>query len=80
MHELHPMLSIPFHFARNDRNIPYQFKKQNNFNLILNLGPFRPFHDFSAKFRPERSGFIPHVPFRYWKVIESNWTLLNLIN
>jgi hypothetical protein len=20
--------------------------------------------DFSAKFRPERSGFIPHVPFR----------------
>jgi len=29
--------------------------KQNNFH---------PVPDFSTKFRPERSGFIPHVPFR----------------
>ena len=36
-------LSIPFRFVRNGRNISYQFKKQNKFHLILNLGPFRIF-------------------------------------
>ena len=36
-------LSIPFRFVRNGRNISYQFKKQNNFHLISNLGPFRIF-------------------------------------
>ena len=33
-----------------------QFEKHNNFHLILNLAMF-------WKFWPERSGFIPHVPF-----------------
>jgi hypothetical protein len=42
-------LSIPFRFVRNGRNIPYQFKKQNKFHLILNLGPFRIFRLNSAR-------------------------------
>ena len=45
-------LSILFRFARNDRNIPYQFKnkiKWNEFHLILNLGPFRIFRLNSAR-------------------------------
>jgi hypothetical protein len=73
-------LSIPFRFARNDRNIPYQFKKQNKTEQISSHFKSRSVPDFSAKFRPERSGFIPHVPFRSWKTIKSNWTLFNLIN
>jgi hypothetical protein len=43
-----PRLSIPFHFARNGRNIPYQFKKRNKFHLILNLGSFQIFRLNSA--------------------------------
>jgi len=57
-------LSIPFCFARNGRNIPYQFKKRNKTEQILSHFKSRSVLNFSAKFRPERSGFIPHVPFR----------------
>jgi len=57
-------LSIPFRFARNDRDIPYQFKKleQNGTNFISFKS--RSVLDFSAKFQSERFGFIPCVPFR----------------
>jgi hypothetical protein len=61
---LESRLSIPFRSARNDRNIPYQFKKQNKTEQISSHFKSRSVPDFSAKFRPERSGSIPHVPFR----------------
>ena len=73
-------LSIPFCFIRNDWNIPYQFKKRNKIKQISSHFKSQSVSDLSAKFRPERSSFIPHVPFRSWKAIESNWTLFNLIN
>jgi hypothetical protein len=57
-------LSIPFRFTRNDRNIPYQLKKKNKTEQILSHFKSWSILDFSAKFRPKRSGFIPHVPFR----------------
>ena len=75
-----PRLSIPFRSVRNGRNIPYQFKKRNKTEQISSHFKSRSVPDFSAKFRPERSGSIPHIPFRSWKAIESNWTLFNLIN
>jgi hypothetical protein len=73
-------LSILFCFVWNCRNIPYQFKKRNKTEQFSSHFKSRPVPDFSAKFRPEHSGFIPHVPFRSWKAIESNWILFNLIN
>jgi type IV secretory pathway VirB3-like protein len=73
-------LLILFRFARNGRNIPYQFKKQNKTEQISSHFKSRSVPDFSAKFRPEHSSFVPHISFRSWKVIESNWTLFNLIN
>jgi hypothetical protein len=73
-------LSIPFRSARNGRNIPYQFKKRNKTEQISSHFKSRSVPDFSAKFRPKRSGSIPHVPFHSGKTIESNWTLFNLIN
>jgi len=73
-------LSISFRFAWNGRNIPYQFKKRNKTEQFSSHFKSRSVPDFSAKFRSERSGFIPHVPFRSWKAIESNWILFNLIN
>jgi len=79
-HQYGSRLSIPFRFAQKGRNIPYQFKKRNKTEQISSHFKSRSVPDFSAKFRPERSGFIPHVPFRSWKAIESNWTLFNLIN
>ena len=62
--EYKPRLSIPLCFAWNGRNIPYQFKKRNKTEQFLSHFKSRSVPDFSAKFRPERSGFIPHVPFR----------------
>jgi hypothetical protein len=59
-----PRLSITFCFAWNCRNIPYQFKKWNKTEQISSHFKSRPVPDFSIKFRPERSDFIPHVPFR----------------
>jgi hypothetical protein len=56
--------TIPFRFIWNGQNIPYQFKKQNKTEQISSHFKSRSVPDFSAKFRPERSGFIPHVPFR----------------
>jgi hypothetical protein len=76
---LNPRLSIPFRSIRNGRNIPYQFKKRNKTKQISSHFKSRSVPDFSAKFRPERSGSIPHVPFRSWKAIELNWIKLNLI-
>ena len=73
-------LSILLCFARNGRNIPYQFKKQKKMEQFASHFKSRSVPDFLAKVCPERSGFIQHVPFRSWKVIESNWTLFNLIN
>jgi len=55
-------LSISFRFARNGRNIPYQFKKRNKTEQFSSHFKSRSVPDFSAKFQPERSGFIPHVP------------------
>ena len=51
-------LSIPFRFIRNGRNIPDQFKKQNKTEQISSHFKSRSVPDFSAKFRPERSGFF----------------------
>jgi hypothetical protein len=73
-------LSILFYFVQNSRNVSYQFKKQNKTEQISYHFKSRSVPDFSAKFHPVRSGFIPYIPFRSWKVIESNWTLFNLIN
>jgi hypothetical protein len=75
-----PRLLILFRFIRNDQNIPYQFKKQSKTEQISSHFKSRSIPDFSAKFRLECFGFIPHVPFRSWKAIESNWILFNLIN
>jgi len=72
-------LSILFRFVWNDRNISYQFKKRNKTKQFSSHFKSRSVPDFSAKFRPECSNFIPHVPFRSWKAIESNWTWFNLI-
>jgi len=41
-----------------------QFKKQNKTEQILSHFKSRSIPDFSAKFHPECSDFIPHVPFR----------------
>ena len=57
-------LSIPFRFIRNGRNVPYQFKKRNKTEQISSHFKSRSVPDFSDKFHPERSGFIPYVPFR----------------
>jgi hypothetical protein len=42
----------------------YQFKKRNKTEQISSHFKSRSVPDFSAKFHPERSGFIPHVSFR----------------
>jgi hypothetical protein len=57
-------LLIPFCFVWNGRNVPYQFKKRNKTEQILSYFKSRSVPDFSAKFHQERSGFIPHIPFR----------------
>ena len=64
-------LSILFRSTWNGRNISYQFKKRNKTEQISSHFKSRSVPDFSAKFRPKCSGFIPHVPFRSWKSIES---------
>jgi hypothetical protein len=71
---------ILFCSVQKGRNISYQFKNQNKTEQFSSYFKSRSVPDFSAKFQPECSGFIPHVPFRYWKVFESNWTWFNLIN
>jgi hypothetical protein len=50
--------SIPFRPEWPKHSIPIQKTEQ-----ISSHFKSRSVLDFSAKFRPERSGFIPHVPF-----------------
>jgi hypothetical protein len=49
---------IPFRPEWPKHSIPIQKTEQ-----ISSHFKSRSVLDFSAKFRPERSGFIPHVPF-----------------
>jgi len=72
LHPLEARLSISFCFTQNSRNISYQFKKRNKTEKISSHFKSRSVSDFSAKFRPERFDFIPHVSFRSWKAIELN--------
>ena len=51
--------SVPFHPELPKHSILIQKTEQ-----ISSHFKSRSIPDFSAKFRPERSGFIPHVPFR----------------
>ena len=67
---------VSFRFTQNDQNIPYQFKKWNKTEQISSHFKSWSVPDFLAKFRPERSDFIPHVPFRSWKAIESNYPII----
>jgi hypothetical protein len=51
--------SIPFRPEWPKHSIPIQKTEQISSHFKSRSVP-----DFSAKFRPERSGSIPHVPFR----------------
>jgi len=51
--------SVPFHPEWPKHSIPIKKMEQISSHFKSRSVP-----DFSAKFRLERSGFIPHVPFR----------------
>jgi hypothetical protein len=55
---------IPFRFGRNVRNVSYQLKKRNKTEQVLPRLKSRADPEIPVKFRPERSGRIPCVPFR----------------
>ena len=69
-----PRLSIPFRFVRNDRNISYQFKKQNKMKQFSSHFKSRSVPDFPDKFWPECCNFISLFCFGLEKPLNQTQT------